>query len=544
MQEIICYTHYLAEGQEKNISFFELFLDENWANGKIVCPEEVYCEVGDINHKLKAKQNYEFLLRAVRKYPFKAIGVSETDVYSAITPPISLWDDYCADCYIVGKYQQELLSSDYSESIMQTLAENALCLSDNKNALDFLEKMLSHSSEYYAIDDDTQPIMLLRGPNLCYGTLQFFIDQLAGAFRSCRQRVTVINDEENSFASLAPYLGHHFKAIIGVQTYAFSNIVSDAVTANLSNLIYGPKFNIILDHPIIIKDYIDYACNDYYLLIHDRNYLSFSKQYYHNVKEVFHFSPAGTPASSAKPIPKKYDITFIGSFRNYRDIFSIIHTLERPLRFLAARLIHIQRHMPDLTMEAAFQKALDYYNIHLDDASFLNLLYQLRNIGLCVIYYYREKVIQTLLDANIQVHVYSDSWKNAPFSEHPCLIRHPDIRMADGLSVMAQSKISLNLMSWHKDGLTERVLNGMLCRSAVLSDRSTRLEEEFIDGEDIILFDLTQIKTLPERIKKLLSDPDKLQKITENGYKKASEKHLWIHRAQQLLQIIHHLTDK
>lgn len=87
MQEIICYTPYLAEGQEKNISFFELFLDENWANGKIVCPEEVYCEVGDINHKLNAKQNYEFLLRAVRKYPFKAIGVSETDVYSAITPP-------------------------------------------------------------------------------------------------------------------------------------------------------------------------------------------------------------------------------------------------------------------------------------------------------------------------------------------------------------------------------------------------------------------------------------------------------------------------
>lgn len=91
MHNIICYTTYLPEGTEQNISFLELLLDENLSNGKIVCPEEVYSEVGDINHKLTAKKNYEFLLRATKKYPLRAIGVSPKFTYDSsaqfILPP-------------------------------------------------------------------------------------------------------------------------------------------------------------------------------------------------------------------------------------------------------------------------------------------------------------------------------------------------------------------------------------------------------------------------------------------------------------------------
>lgn len=74
MDEIVCYTPYLPEGEERNISFIELLLDENWAAGIMECPEKVYEDIGDINHRLSAKQNYEFLLRAVQKYPLKAMG--------------------------------------------------------------------------------------------------------------------------------------------------------------------------------------------------------------------------------------------------------------------------------------------------------------------------------------------------------------------------------------------------------------------------------------------------------------------------------------
>lgn len=541
MKEIICYTTYLPEGTEQYISFLELLLNENLADGKIECPEEVYAEIGDINHKLTAKQNYEFLLRAVRKYPFKVIGVSHESIPSGFLPSIynDLWNSYCTDCYIVCKYQQELLSIGYFDIVMESLTQNVLQLPDSKKAVDFLEKMLSHAPEYYTIDDDTQPILLYRGPNICYNALSLFIHELAKALRSCRQRVQIIDGESGGFSDLTPFIGCHFKAMIGIQTSVFSNMFINTNT-NLSNLIVCPKFNILLDHPIVMKEQLENGPKNYYLLLHDRNYISFAKHYHSNIKKCLYFPPAGTlpqtPYCSLEQ--KKYDITFIGTFFDYRKLLSSIWNYGRFYRHLAARYIYALRHNPDCPAETAFWQALEYYGISLSNADFLSLFDMLKPVPRCISYYFREKIIHTLLNADIEIHVYGNSWKNAPFANHKSLICHTALPLQDTLYVMQRSKISLNIMSWHKDGLTERILNGMLCQSAVLSDTSTRLEEEFIDGEDIILFRLTQISSLPNRIRKLLAAPEQLQKIAENGYKKAMKKHLWIHRAKQLLNII------
>ena len=91
MQEIVCYTTYLPEGTEQYITFMELLLDDNWANGTISCPDEVYCEIGNINTKLASKQNYEFLLRAVQKYPFAAVSEWQKAVPVLLPQPWRCW---------------------------------------------------------------------------------------------------------------------------------------------------------------------------------------------------------------------------------------------------------------------------------------------------------------------------------------------------------------------------------------------------------------------------------------------------------------------
>lgn len=74
MEEIICYTRYLPKGEQRKLTFMELLLDDRWADGRIECPESFYSQTGNINGKLAAKQNYEFLLRAAQKYPLRAVG--------------------------------------------------------------------------------------------------------------------------------------------------------------------------------------------------------------------------------------------------------------------------------------------------------------------------------------------------------------------------------------------------------------------------------------------------------------------------------------
>lgn len=547
MDEIICYTSYLPEGEERSIDFMELLLDDNWADGFIECPEKVYSDIGDINHRLEAKQNYEFLLRAVHKYPFKAMG----GVYSPIEKSVpecsgGIWEEYRTDCYVAGKYKEELIASGYYSDAVKGLMEKALDFPDPGEAVDWLDKMLSHAAEYYAVDDDTRPFLIYQDNHFCRHVPASFADGLAEALRTCRQRVVLWDVAENE-ASLSQLAGRRFKAVIGIQTHIF---LSTTQKGYFHDLVGGPKYNMILDHPIGLRNLFENPPNHYYAMVHDRNYQRFIKRYWPGVKDCFYFSPGGIPPSDPllqwEPSGKcanweevkQYDVVFIGSYPDYRDFLELLYTLRGPHRTLAARFLDVMRRNPDYPAEKALDEVLDYYGITTGNADFLNLLEMLRYVISCVSSYYREKIIRVLLDAGITIHVYGDNWNKAPFAGHECMVCHPAIDVEDSLHIMERARISLNIMTWHKDGLTERVLNSMLAGAAVLSDKSTRLEEEFEDGKEILLFDLAQIDALPGRVKALLSDGGKLKEIAADGRKKAMEKHLWVHRAEELLDIV------
>ena len=544
MNEIICYTNYLPEGTEQNISFMELLLDDNWANGEIHCPDFVYHEVGAPNTRLTSKQNYEFLLRATKKYPLRAVGVgkdSNTAASKQTTAGTNNSDTNVAsfrtDCYVTGKYQQELLDAGYFNPVVETLLATIPKLPEPEEAYSWLEKMISRSEEYYEIDDNTRPILIYMGSDMCCNTLNLFALELANGFLKRKQRVEIFDVEKEGNQALTKYIGQHFKAVIGIQTYVFSIMMQDKTT-NLHDLIIGPKFNLFLDHPAWFKDHIASAPKDYYLLSHDRNYTAFANQYYKNIKGCLYFPPGGALPDTKSPLEKQYDITFIGTYRDYRERLKTISSYERSYRFLAARFINIMKKHPDYPAEKALKKALEYYQIELDDHAFLDLFYKMSQCCFVIMLYYREKIIQTLLDAGIEIHVFSETWKQAPFADHKCLICHSELDARKSLTIMQQSRLSLNIMSWHKDGLTERVLNAMLCQSVVLSDKSTTLEQDFMDGKDLILFDLTKLEELPSLVNNLLSDHEKLQQIALSGYRKAKQNHLWEHRAEQLLKKI------
>lgn len=547
MKKIICYNSRLPQGTQQNIAFMDLLLNEQLAEGILLCPKDIFGRIGDINHKLSAKQNYEFLLRAMSKYPFIIVGASDPDT---IFPPdadtviidnrpisSTPWESYRTDCYIAGKYQQELLHSGFFNAVMETLLYDASQLSQPEEAAAWLEKMVSHAPEYYEIDDDARPILIYLDSDICYNTLTLFATQLADALGVLRQRVEIFDIRKEGNQALTRFIGNRFKAIIGIQTYAFSIMMQDKKT-NLHDLIAGPKYNMILDHPAWMKEHIEHGPKDYYLLIHDRNYLSFARHYYKNVKNSFYFFPAGILPNDIFPTNKIYDITFIGSYFDYRKRLTVIQSYDRPYRFLAVRFLHIMRQNPDWPAELALRAAMEYYHIELSDNDFLDLFYEMRQVCFCIMTYYREKIMRTLLDAGIEIHVYGDSWRNAPFAEHACLIRHASVPVEESMKIMAQSKISLNIMSWHKDGLTERIFNAMLCHSAVLSDRSTALEDIFTNGKDILLFSLQHLDSLPLLVKEWLADDQKLEALAEHGYAKALQHHQWNRRAEQFLQFL------
>ncbi len=538
MEEIICYTRYLPKGEQRKLTFMELLLDDRWADGRIECPESFYSQTGNINGKLAAKQNYEFLLRAAQKYPLRAVGDPEASGSERKTGD---WEEFRTDAYVAGKYKQELLASDYFNPVIESLLENASHLPDPGQAVKWLEKMISHGEEYYEIDDDTRPILVYRQSNLCYNTLMQFADEMTAALRRYRQVVEVFDIGEEDHQALGRYIGRRFKAVIGMQSYAFSIKMQDEKT-NLHDLIIGPKYNMIFDHPVLLKKHIENGPGCYFLLTHDRNYLEFAKKYYKNIKDCIYVPPGGMLPEETRGCyfwseNRKYDISFVGTYINYRGILAEIYKYDFAHRCLAAHYMRRMRRRPNETAEKSLEYVLEKRGLKVSQEEFLTLLFQLRDSFLCVMNYFREKIIESLLSAGIEIHVYGDTWNYAPFAGHPCLHRHPELNIKESMKVLQESKISLNIMSWHKDGMTERVLNSMLCQSVVLSDWSRRLEEEFGDGEGIVLFNLEQLGHLPEKVKELLGDDAYLERIADNGYQKAVSGHLWKNRAGRFLEL-------
>lgn len=539
-EEIICHTRHLQIGEERVLSFWDIFMDDRWAMGDILCPEEVFAEIGGFNTRLTLKRDYELLLRIAFHYPVRAIGTAHEE--DTMLLPEDTWEAFREDCYVTGKYQQELLGNGYFDSVVESLLSRVAKLENSEESIEWLEKMITHESEYYEIDDNVQPILIYKTDDSAYNLLNVFAQQLAASLLLCRQRVEIFDVQLEGNQALTRLIGRRYKAVIGIQSYVFSVMMRDNIT-NLHDLIEGPKFNMILDHPAWMKEHFGKAPKNYHLLIHDRNYLRFADQYFNKIGKNYYFQPAGVMPTDVNNPKKLYDVTFIGTYHDYRERLNVIRTYDRKQRFLTTRYMSIMKQHPNITAENAFRKTLDYYNLKLSDWDFVELFYETRQACFCIMSYFREKIIYTLLNGGIKIDVFGESWKKAPYAEHKNLISHPELLFEESLKVMGQSKISLNVMSWHKDGFTERVINAMLCRSVVLSDKSSYLEEEFEDQKELILFNLEKLGELPVIVNELLANDEKISRIAERGYEKASQKHLWIHRGNSLLDLIDNTSN-
>ena len=101
------------------------------------------------------------------------------------------------------------------------------------------------------------------------------------------------------------------------------------------------------------------------------------------------------------------------------------------------------------------------------------------------------------------------------------------------MKVWQQSRLSLNIMSWHKGGFTERMANIMLCRAVLVTDYTTYLDGKFEHGKDALIFRLDALEELPKMIKERLNQPKKLEKIAQSGFEKsatpgtAGQKNFW-----------------
>ncbi len=523
---------------EKDKWFFKLLYDERLAEDFIWIPKAVFWGAGGLNCKIKAKQKYELLLRLAERNSIAIRECSEekafSDEYALLDPPETKdpFEGIRTDSYIISRYKDKLLKYGCFDEVVESFLLSAKESGFQEEAAAILERMLGRQKEYYDIDDAVRPVLIYKGVDICYNVLNIFAEQFGAALERMGAKVEYFDPEKEDVRLMRNAVGKRYRAIIGWQTYMFS-ITMQSGERYLHDAIYAPKFNFIFDHPIWVRQILTRSPQTVRILTHDPGYVNFCSRYYK--KEAYLFPPAGTLPSSEET-EKKYDISFVGSYEDYRRGMVLIHQMERKTRFLANRFLLKLRKQTEQTADEAFYQALRETGETYTDEEYLEKFFQCKSAIFCVMHYYRAKVIETLLQAGCRVDVFGNSWEGCALKKYPGFICHPDLLGEECMKVWQQSRLSLNIMSWHKGGFTERMANIMLCRAVLVTDYTTYLDGKFEHGKDALIFRLDALEELPKMIKERLNQPQKLEKIAQSGFEKAKERHTWDCRAKEFLE--------
>lgn len=108
----------------------------------------------------------------------------------------------------------------------------------------------------------------------------------------------------------------------------------------------------------------------------------------------------------------------------------------------------------------------------------------------------------------------------------------------DCLDKIAQSKLSVNVMPWFKDGAHDRIFNSMLNGAVSVSDDSTYLRQVFNDREDICFYSLKNVNEVVDIVQELLDNPSLMKDIASVAYDKCIKMHTWKQRTLTIIDVM------
>jgi hypothetical protein len=139
----------------------------------------------------------------------------------------------------------------------------------------------------------------------------------------------------------------------------------------------------------------------------------------------------------------------------------------------------------------------------------------------------RRELVLAAERAHLPLHIYGDGWDKLPLREHSSLIVYPSVTFIGTFSLIAQSRITLNLMPEFKTGFHDRIFSAMLNGSVAATDPSRGILREFSAGKDILLYDRMQLDEGCESLRQALEKPLMLQKIADQGRELAEKRFCW-----------------
>ena len=372
-------------------------------------------------------------------------------------------------------------------------------------------------------------------------TQEYFTLQLAKAFEKIGHDIYLyrLNEGERDIPDLCRFIEEKNTVMI---TFNFHGLNFEEPFYNddlsLWEVLEIPCYNIVLDHPFYYHKFLKTMPPNYIHISIDRGHENYMRRFFPQIKLGPFLPLAGTEIHNIPMKERSKNIVFTGNYTPPHQFDQYITRINEDYTNFYYGIIDDLIAHPSLGMDEAFEKHLRLEMKGLSDDDLKTCMENMIFIDLYVRFYFRGLAVRTLADHGFPIHIYGGGWDllNCKCPEN--VILGGSANSLECLEVISDSRISLNVMPWFKDGAHDRIFNSMLNGTVSLSDDSLWLRENITDGKEIAYYSLSEIEQLPTIVDGLMSDTNRLEEIAQNGYRKAKTSHTWECRAKVLEGLI------
>lgn len=371
-----------------------------------------------------------------------------------------------------------------------------------------------------------------------YDSTRLFLDEMMAVIEEQGVSVDYLNcyDEEQFVRQRKEVEKNKYDAIFSINGLALEQ---DSSLGRL--LLHQPAVycTMLMDHPMIHHERLKNAYPYILVLSPDHHHVNYLEQYYPNIWCEGFLAHGGNLAKTIVPYEdRSIDVSFMGSYVDPKQVEKRMQKYPAQMRDLLQMAAQKMIAETSLTLEQALHLVLQAQGFQGEIDGFSEIMAEFREVDRYVRSFYRDKVLRTLVDSGIVVDVYGDGWQNMQVKNPEMLHIHERLDFQESLEVVANSKISLNVMPWFKSGSHDRVYTAMLCGAVCVTDSSDYLMEQCKDGEEIVFYRFDRLEELPDLVKGLLADDEKAKMIARAGCNMAFERHTWGHRGLEVLEYL------
>lgn len=513
----------LCANVPETADWYSILMDVELEVYALVVKRKVFALCSSFNFRLADETNREFLCRASEVCDLVFLECSDVNWSRKLTEQI-----FETNAYLLTRYLKLLKEKGCMEAALERFemfAKEFGCQGLFEQSLNRM--LMEGQSDYRRIYLATAPFFVIRGDDICYHALQMFADQLTESLLKCGQRVIETEENENG-RGLELLQTELFRGVIGFQ--------AAVLFRDVFHFVKGNRFNFWFDHPMFFHDLFEQSKKPITFLCQDDDHADYMNTYFSNAVGM-QFPPGGV-AEEWMDGERPYDISFMGTCFDVQKMWETVSGQTGIMRELSEVCVDVLLKHADMNYNELKALLMERYPTVFEEYPFVEIADHIWEAARIAPYVYRRRVVEKILESGYELHVYGKSWDSYPVRKGQRLVIHEEVSSTDMVAEMRKAKISLNVMSWHKAGMTERIIGIMMSGAVCLTDETRYLRNHFSQMGDIAMFRLDELDRLPILIGQILSDEKRRKAIARSAYKKVVAEHTWDVRARQFLELV------